>query len=249
MMRAALLAVAICCATGCDALPGRPDEAHRHLRPDQVTDFETLYARHCAGCHGAQGRLGPARPLADPLYLELAGADALRRTIARGVPGTAMNPFLASAGGDLTAAQVDALARGLRERWGDASLRARVALPPYSASDSLAAGYAPGDASRGAQVYAIHCADCHGSDGRGGERGGSIVDGSYLELVSDQSLRNAVIAGRTDLGMPDFRGEEQRQPMTPQQISDVVAWMAVRRPAIPGRPEADARVTRREDER
>ena len=36
---------------------------------------------------------------------------------------------------------------------------------------------------------------------------GSIVDPSYLALVSDQSLRSTIIAGRPDLGMPDWRSD------------------------------------------
>src|SRR5262249_3633834 len=74
---------------------------------------------------------------------------------------------------------------------------------------------------------------CHGASGAGGAKGKSIIDGAYLALVSDQALRSAVIAGRTDLGMPDFRGDAQ-QPMQAQQIADVVAWMIAQRPKYPG---------------
>ena len=45
-------------------------------------------------------------------------------------------------------------------------------------------------------------------------KGGSVVDASYLALVSDQYLRTTVIAGRTDLGMPDWREYVKGQPMT-----------------------------------
>jgi mono/diheme cytochrome c family protein len=79
---------------------------------------------------------------------------------------------------------------------------------------------------RGATVYQTYCAKCHGPEGKGGETGGSVVDASYLALVSDQGLRTAVIAGRVDLGMPDWRGYVPGKPMTDQEISDVVAWMA-----------------------
>ena len=58
----------------------------------------------------------------------------------------------------------------------------------------------------GKNVFAMACASCHGPEGRGGPKGGSIVDPSYLALVSDQGLRTTVMAGRPDLGMPDWRG-------------------------------------------
>jgi cytochrome c oxidase cbb3-type subunit 3/ubiquinol-cytochrome c reductase cytochrome c subunit len=61
------------------------------------------------------------------------------------------------------------------------------------------------------------------------------VNGSYLALISDQGLRSIVIAGRPDEGMPDWR-TFGAQPMTDQQISDVVAWLASKRVADPGQP-------------
>ena len=56
---------------------------------------------------------------------------------------------------------------------------------------------------------------------------------SFLKLVSDQMLRTSVIAGRPDLGMPDWRMRPRERAMTPQEISDVVAWLAAQRPQVP----------------
>jgi mono/diheme cytochrome c family protein len=96
-------------------------------------------------------------------------------------------------------------------------------------------GSPAGDPEQGLKVYAEACARCHGPDGNGGDKGGSVVDAAYLALVSDQALRTVVIAGRTDLGMPDWREDIPGQPLTPQQISDVVAWLAARRGPVVGR--------------
>ena len=82
---------------------------------------------------------------------------------------------------------------------------------------------------RGGTVYGVYCSSCHGADGRGG-RASSIVDDSYLGLVSDQGLRTTVIAGRPDLGAPDWRSNLRDRPMSPDDVSDVVAWMSARRP-------------------
>ena len=92
-----------------------------------------------------------------------------------------------------------------------------------------------GDAERGKAVYAAACASCHGPDGRGGPKGGAVTDPSYLSLVSDQYLRTTVIAGRTDLGMPDWRGVAAGQALSGAQISDVVAWLVSERRPVPGR--------------
>ena len=64
-------------------------------------------------------------------------------------------------------------------------------------------------------------------------RASSIVDGSYLALVSDQNLRTTVIAGRPEMGAPDWRGDVPGKPMSPEDVSDVVAWLAAQRPQFP----------------
>ena len=222
-------------ALACDRLPGRPDEADRHRRPAEILDFDTLYAVNCSGCHGAEGQLGPSRPLADPVYLALVTSAQVAEIITNG-RGVTMPSFAQSAGGMLTDEQVEVLARGIFERWADPAKLSGVALPPYDEQTSRALGHEPGDPARGAHAFASFCADCHGADGRGSERAGSVVDPSFLALVSDQMLRTSVIAGRPDLGQPDWRTLSKARAMAPQEISDVVAWLAARRVAFPGQP-------------
>lgn len=214
---------------GCDRLPGRPTLAERPTLPSQVTDFDALYGRHCAGCHGTEGRLGAARPLNDALYLALVSEASLEQVITHGVSGTAMSAFAQRAGGTLTDHQVEILAQGLRARWGNPDRFSGVALPPYNTEAATAAGSGSGDPERGVAVYATYCARCHGPNGTGGPHGGSIVDPSYLALVSNQGLRTAVIAGRPDLDAPDWRANVPGRPMTPQEITDVVAWLVAQR--------------------
>jgi len=213
----------------CDTMPGRPTEADRPLRPAQVVSFAQLYGENCAGCHGADGTRGAARPLNDPVYLALAGVDRLQWVTTYGVPDSLMPGFGPPAGGTLTKEQIDIIVREMQARWGGNPPLDAANLPPYAAG-------APGDAARGKAAYAAFCAGCHGADGGGGPKGGSIVDGSYLGLVSDQALRTAVICGRPDLGMPDWRGGAGRGAMSEQDIADVVAWMIAQRPQFPGQP-------------
>jgi mono/diheme cytochrome c family protein len=222
-------ALVVVSVAGCDGLPGGPTEAERPLRPSQVKDFTQLYSQNCSGCHGADGKFGPALPLDNPVYLALADDAALRRAIAQGVPGTAAPPFARGAGGVLADDQIDILIKGMRQRWARPDVVAGAALPPY-------AGDGTGDASRGHEVYAASCQTCHGPDGTGTLKVGSIVDTAYLALVSDQALRTLVIAGRPDLGHPDWRAYPLGQPLAAQQVSDVVAWLAAQRVQFPGQP-------------
>jgi hypothetical protein len=71
---------------------------------------------------------------------------------------------------------------------------------------------------------------CHGAEGKGGLYAGAINDPNYLTLVSDQSLRSTIVAGRPDLGMPDWRSRIPGRPMSVQEISDVWAWLVAQRP-------------------
>ena len=213
---------------GCDSLPGKPKASDQPPLPSQVMAFSALYGRNCAACHGADGRLGASRPLNDPVYLALVSRAALRKVIASGVPGTLQPAFALSEGGTLTDAQIDALVGGVVDTWGKAATVKTSDMPPYAA--------AAGDAARGRAVYASACAGCHGPEGRGGSKGGAVADTSYLALVSNQYLRTTVIAGRADLGMPDWRGYTPGQPLTAGQISDVVAWLIAQRRPVPGRP-------------
>lgn len=218
----AVASIAALLLAGCDSLPGRPTQADLPLRPSDVTGFAALYGENCAGCHGANGKSGAALAMNSPVYLAIVDGASMRRVIAGGIPGTAMPPFEQRAGGSLTDRQIDILIAGIRKSWAGAP-GAGAGAPPYSSS--------AGDADRGAQVYASNCQSCHGPDGRGGPAAGSVVDPSYLALVSDQYLRTIVIAGRPDLGHPDWKNDVAGQSLTPQQVSDVVAWIASKRPA------------------
>jgi cytochrome c oxidase cbb3-type subunit III len=227
----ALGAVALVGFLACDACinsGGIPRPDSEVVPPSDVLDFTFLYGHNCAGCHGMYGKGGAAVALANPVFLAIADDDVIRRTAANGVPGTSMPAFAQSAGGMLTDHQIDALVKGIRS-WANPAALGNVTPPPYKAQG-------PGDPRRGAESYEIFCSSCHGADGRGGSKGSSIVDGSYLALVSDQDLRTIVIAGRPELGAPDWRGDLQDRAMSAQEITNIVAWLASQRPQFPGQP-------------
>ncbi len=230
--RVLLLAALAAGACACDSAPGRPAVDSEVIAPNKIVDFAVLYANNCAGCHGPDGVGGAALGLADPVYLAIADDATIGHVIADGVRGTAMPAFGQSAGGLLTAEQVDAIVKGIRTRWARPGTFTDVALPPYAAQ-------APGVPERGASVYALFCSSCHGPDGRGGQHASSIVDPTYLTLVSDQSLRTTVIVGRPALGAPDWRGDVPGKPLSPQDISDVVTWLAAQRPRS-SRPDTNS---------
>jgi mono/diheme cytochrome c family protein len=218
--------------TGCD-LPGRPNPADRPVPAEEVKDFGTLYATSCAGCHGADGKLGPAPPLNDPLFLAIVPDSELLRVITEGRRVTPAQKSLMPAFGlgkgapltpaqvkvwaelkeethadpkqqsPLTAAQIRVLAEGIKQRW-KATPPAAGSVPPYLAPKSAIGG----KIKEGLRVFARACAGCHGKDGKGSEQDGKIHrrinDPTFLALISDQALRRFAITGRPDLGMPPY---------------------------------------------
>lgn len=178
------------------------------------------------------GRFGAAMALDNPVLVNWIGASAMRALIARGRPGTAMPGFSRAAGGNLTDRQIAILVSGIGQRWGHG---AAVGAPAFNAQ---------GNSRQGRQDYLSLCASCHGPDGRGGASPGAIVNPDYLSLVSDRHLAAIIVAGRPDLGHPNWRGYAAH-PLSATQLSDIVAWLAAQRPPALGSLDAGAQFSSR----
>jgi cytochrome c oxidase cbb3-type subunit 3/ubiquinol-cytochrome c reductase cytochrome c subunit len=191
--------------------------------------FDKLYGENCAGCHGANGQGGAAIALANPEYQALIDDQTMRDIIANGEKGTLMPGFSIHAGGELTDAQIDALMKEMRARWRKPDAFGGDTPPPYKATHA-------GDAAKGQQVYAAACASCHGESAQKPGKDGSILDGSLLAIINEQTVRSIVIAGRPDIGQPDWRNHIKGRALTDDEISNVTAWLMSQRSATPGQP-------------
>jgi mono/diheme cytochrome c family protein len=218
-------------AHGClDRMPGKPNPASRPKLPSEQTDFEVLFARSCSGCHGADGKLGPAPPLNDPLFLAIVPDDALLEVITHGRAGTPMPAFDQRRSGTLTDEQIKIVAAGLKTNFKAAKPDAE--LPPYKGE--LTAPPSAEQIARGEKLFGSACATCHGKAGRGSGDNetapGSVNDPALLAVISDQTLRRIIITGRPDLGMPNYAESDGRdstfKPLTSQEIDDLVALLS-----------------------
>jgi mono/diheme cytochrome c family protein len=215
---------------GCERKIGPPNDQEDLMRPETIVSFDRLYKQNCSACHGEKGSGGPALDLANPNYQALVDDASLKRWITSGMPGTQMPAFGESAGGFLTSQQVDVLIAGMRARWNNKN-RSAVDMPPYSSS-------AVGSADHGQDIFRVNCSSCH----QQGQQ--KITDASYLALVNDQSLRSIVIAGRPDLGHPDWKQVRPGQPLKDQDVSDVVAYLHSLRSDTPGQPYPETSLKR-----
>jgi cytochrome c oxidase cbb3-type subunit 3/ubiquinol-cytochrome c reductase cytochrome c subunit len=176
--------------------------------------------------------MGAAISLANPVYLCFAGAGNLQRITAAGVPGKLMPAFGKTSGGMLTDQQIQILTHGMISLWGRPSPLAGLTPNAYAAT-------LVGDPMRGAQLFASSCSQCHGADGSGSLAAkpatGSLIDASYLALISDQALRSLIVAGQPDQGMPGSH-QVTMHPLTDQDVTDLVSWLAAHRIQTPGQP-------------
>jgi cytochrome c oxidase cbb3-type subunit 3 len=180
-------------------------------------DGARLYAAHCAVCHGDKGTGGVGVPLALPSFLESVDDAFLHYTIRHGRPGRVMPAFPS-----LSDAQVDAIVRLIRGWSGKPE-------PQFS--------YAPvkGDPAHGRELYASHCAECHGARGEGGKGTGvtfsrrrelpiiapALRNPGFLAAASDQMIRHTLRYGRQGTPMRSFLA----QGLSEQDIDDLVSYL------------------------
>lgn len=181
-----------------------------------AADGAKLFAQNCAACHGDQGSGGIGVPLASVIH-RLASDDYLRKTIRHGRPGRVMPAFAA-----LSDAEVDAIVRHVQS-WGTGP------APRYAAAPVA------GDIGRGRQLFAKHCASCHGANGDGGKGTGVTLSRSrdlpimppalhnpgFLASASDRMVRAILMQGIKDTPMASFL----KAGLSGKDIDDVVAFV------------------------
>jgi mono/diheme cytochrome c family protein len=223
-MRLSVIAITTACAlallAGCTQAPGYPKVSEEIGRPQDQLDFHTLYKQNCTACHGANGQNGPSIDLANPEYQALVDDDVLQTWISGGMPGSGMPAFGVSDGGMLTDQQIAALIAGMRKEWRKPGVFGAQTPPDYSLETT-------GDAARGHQIYGTACASCHQQTKQ------QITDPDYLALVPDQALHSMIIAGRPDIGHPDWRNDIPGKPLSTQDVTDIVTYLSSLRTSSP----------------
>ena len=180
-------------------------------------DGAQLYAAHCAVCHGDKGTGGVGVPLALPSFLGSVDDAFLRNTIRHGRPGRVMPAFPS-----LSDTQVDAIVRLIRGWSGKPE-------PQFSSAP------VKGDPAHGRELYASHCAKCHGARGEGGQGTGvtfsrrrelpiiapALGNPGFLTAASDAMITHTLRYGREGTPMRSFLV----QGLSEQDIDDLVRYV------------------------
>src|SRR5258705_4908199 len=198
--------------SACGIPHGQPSEGSEPVAPDQILEFGTLYGQNCSGCHGVNGKGGPAIALADPVYLAVADDAAIRKAVADGVSGTSMPAIAQSAGGMLTDKQIDVISGEIRARWSKPGVLIRTTSPSYAAKST-------GDAQRGEAAFKVYCESCHGPSRRGGQKASAIADECFLALVLDQRLVSIVNPTHPALRSTLLKSKARRKHISGHEIT------------------------------
>lgn len=180
-------------------------------------DGADLFARYCAACHGEKGDGGVGVPLSLPAFLGSVDNRFLSETIRYGRPGRVMPAFDA-----LSDAQVGAVVNYIRS-W------SKQPVPSYGSTPVA------GNALHGKELFASHCAACHGPNGGGGKGTGvtfsrhrdlpiiapALNNPGFLRAASDEMIRYTLQHGREGTPMRSFL----EQGLSTQDIDDLVSFV------------------------
>ncbi len=168
----------------------------------------------CSRCHGEQGKgqTGPA--IINEDFLSVATDDLLYRTIAFGRSHTAMFGWSTDVynAERLTNQDIGNLLAYMRE---EAS----------KSPDYIYAGRNPGDNERGAPLYRLHCAECHGQHGEG-DQAPALNNQELLSAASNGYFLATISVGRKGTEMQEWGWQEEERPaLTADERHDIVAWI------------------------
>ena len=184
---------------------------------------------NCSNCHLDGGRKADSIPMwgAWPLYPQFRTKNGKVNTMALRI----QECFLYSMNGKKPPADSDTVT-DLESYFAWLATGAPTgATLPGSGYPVLPPSKNPGDAERGAQLFAKSCAACHGADGRGNEAAGIPAlwgSGSFNKGAGMHEVEKAARFIRAN--MP----QGQENTLTPDQARDVAAYINSKpRPADP----------------
>ena len=193
---------------------GPRDDSPIDLPEGDPLQGDLHYHYLCSRCHGdfGEGNTGPAILTAD--FQSLASDRYLFETISGGRSHTAMFGW-----------STDVQGAGRLDRQGISDIIAHMRKSARTGRDYIYPGNNPGRAGPGRELFAKHCAKCHGGDGQG-IKAPALNNQEFLAAASNGYIMATISIGREGTKMPSWgRGSEDYPVLTSQERKDLVAWI------------------------
>jgi cytochrome c oxidase cbb3-type subunit 3 len=180
-------------------------------------DGAALFDKHCAVCHGDDGKGGVGVPLSLTSFIDTVSDEYLKTTIRLGRPGRIMPAFPT-----LSEAQINAIVEHMRG-WSDAPAITHNTEP------------VKGNPEKGEELFAKHCVQCHGEKGKGGTGTGvtfsrkrelpiiapALNNPGFLAAATDAMIKDTLIYGREGTPMTS----SLVTGMSEEDINDLVSYI------------------------
>jgi cbb3-type cytochrome c oxidase subunit III len=172
-------------------------------RSPEALSGAAIFAQRCSVCHQSSGRGTDAfPPLADNPVVTAADPSTMIGIIVNGrtgpltVNGKSFNGRMPTWKGQLTNADIAAVATYVRSAWGNSA-------SPVTEQEVLASG-PPVSAQVGSSIFAKDCAVCHGANGTGGI-GPALAGNPHVNIADPTRMLTTIVQGRGV--MPSWRGQ------------------------------------------
>jgi cbb3-type cytochrome c oxidase subunit III len=178
------------------------DQVAAARAPEALSGAE-LFAAKCSTCHQPAGQgTDVYPPLAGNLVVTAADPSTMIGVIVNGrtgpiaVGGKTFNGQMPTWKGQLTVANIAAVATYVRSAWGNNA-------SPVTEEEVARAG-SPVSVQVGASVYAKNCAVCHQAAGEGGI-GPALAGNPHVNIGNPSTMLTTILRGRN--AMPSWRGQ------------------------------------------
>jgi mono/diheme cytochrome c family protein len=191
----------------------KPDIAFEYFSLETLNEFkgnrsslsaDRAFSMACSGCHGREGagksyedyKTGVPAILGED-FQRVASPEYIEFTLLKGRSQRDMASWAASISGFR-----DKEMQGLNEHVGNGYFKQTAVFD--------AASFRQADAAKGAALFEMHCAACHGTQGTGGTAL-ALNNPDLLRNADDAFLLNTLVRGRENAAMPSWQNLESEQ--------------------------------------
>lgn len=174
---------------------------------------EKIYKQQCFACHGDNGKGEGAREgtsLNNQQFLSTVTDKDLYNQVKYGREGTVMPAY----GGNLSEDDLEHIVAYIRN-WQKKSL-------DFDVPEKIS-----GDPDNGRKLFQPYCANCHGLEGAGKKKMGTVLASpQYLQYTTDEQIWISTAYGREDTRMgASLEGLDGARQLSESEISDITAYI------------------------